>query len=167
MSFPQLESIKPRCQVSVQLHPLPKPLPLVDYAITSAILDTQVLDCCTHPLEVTDKNLKSLSHTEALHLSGSSIRLLFSMTIGKSYLCELMVGILCYYHAGGVVVHVQIRASPRHCYSSFFRRTNFAEPFPRPPSGRIIVLRSQVQKLLETPGGRMSSWLVARAIVGN
>ena len=59
--------------------------------ITSAILGTQVFDCCTHPLEVTDNNLESLTHTEALHLSGSSIRVLFSMTIGKSYLCELMV----------------------------------------------------------------------------
>ena len=60
-------------------------------------------------------------------------------------------------HPRGVVVHVQIRASPRHCYSSFFRRIIFAEPFPRP-------LPVESYYVLDTLWVRMSSWLVVRAV---
>ena len=59
-------------------------------------------------------------------------------------------------HAHSVVVHVQIRASPRHCYSSFFCRIIFAEPFLRP-------LPVESYYVLDTLWVRMSSWLVVRA----
>ena len=57
-----------------------------------------------------------------------------------------MVGILCYYPVGGVVVHmhVRIRASPRNYYSSSFRRIYFVKPFPRP----LLVVSYY---LMETP----------------